>query len=225
MKKITITLSAVALAFLASCGSKTTTNAGEADSAAKATQGSSTLTIDKATSVVEWKGYKSIGYDHFGTINISEGTLSVENGNITAGEFTLDMNSVQSLDKKDAPEEKAKLEGHLKNDDFFNVEKYPTSKFVITEVKKQEDDKGNTHIISGNLTIRDVTKNISFPAVIATSENGIVSAEGAVTINRLDWGINFDKDNLSLSKAAIGKIKNGVVENAVDIKINIKTKN
>lgn len=221
MKKVTFILGAAVVAVLASCGGKATAEAGDADSAAKAGKGAATLNIDKAASLVEWKGYKSIGYDHFGTLNLSEGTLSVENGNITAGEFTIDMASLNSLDTKDDTAKQAKLNGHLKSEDFFGVSKYPTAKFVVTKSEVKADDKGNTHLISGNLTIRDVTKNVSFPAKVTIDENG-ATAEGAVTINRLDWGINYDKKNLDLGEAAIAKIKDGVVKNAVDITIKLK---
>jgi len=84
---------AVAGMAMASCGSNAT-EAGAADSTLSATEGSSTFNIS-TESVVGWKGTKVVGMgSHAGTIGITEGTLSLENGNITAGSVTIDMKNI-----------------------------------------------------------------------------------------------------------------------------------
>jgi len=93
--------------------------------------------------------------------------------------------------------------------------------FEITacEVKAEGD---NTHLISGNLTIKDSTKNISFPAKVTVGES--VTATGKVVINRLDWGINYDKENMTLAESAQKKLKNGVVSKDITLTINLTAK-
>jgi len=213
-----ITLAAVAV-FAAACGSNST-EAGAADSTLTATEGAASYAVD-ANSTLGWTGSKMVGIgSHSGTIAISEGSINVENGNITAGSFTVDMKKIVCTDSGLPAEFNAKLIGHLGADDFFNVEKFPTAKFEITGVKAEASGE-NTHVISGNLTLRDSTKNISFPAAVTISADG-VTAKGKTTINRLDWGVNYDKSNMSLPEKAAAKLKNGVVSKDMEIRFDIK---
>lgn len=221
MKKqfIIASFAAVAL-FLGSCGSNAT-EAGAADSAATASTGATTYKVDASTSTITWHGSKLVGIgEHNGNIAIQEGSLSVENGNITAGSFIIDMKKITCTDTFLDEATKGKLAGHLAADDFFNSEKFPTAKFEISKCEAKADGD-NTHVISGNLTLRDSTKNISFPAKVAITETG-VTADAKVTINRLDWGINYDKANMSIDQKAQAKLKNGVVSKDMDITISLK---
>jgi polyisoprenoid-binding protein YceI len=127
---------------------------------------------------------------HNGTLQITEGTLKVENNVLTAGSFTVDVNSLTDLDL--TGEFKGKLEGHLKSADFFDVEKHPTAKFEITKVEALTDTTG-THSISGNLTLKDSTKNITFPAKVTISETE-VNATANFNIDRTLWGVNYGND-------------------------------
>jgi polyisoprenoid-binding protein YceI len=220
MKNSIFYMAALAAALIiASCGSKAT-SAAEADAIANASYGSVNYNVNVAKSEILWKGSKAVGIgEHQGAISLTEGTLHVENGNLTAGNFTLDMNSIRNTDLADAAQ-KGMLEGHLKADDFFNVAKYPTGKFAISKVEAKADGE-NTHLISGNLTLRDVTKNITFPAKIDINDAGLV-ATANVTIDRLDWGINYDKEKMSLSEAAQQTAKNGIVSKDVSLTIKIQ---
>ena len=203
---------------MASCGSNAT-EAGAADSTLSATEGSSTFTIS-TESVVGWKGTKVVGMgSHAGTIGITEGTVSLENGNLTAGTVTIDMKNIVVSDS--IPDEyKQKLIGHFSADDFFNVEQFPTAKFEITGSEAKADGD-YTHVISGNLTLRDSTKNISFPATVSVDENGL-TAVGTAVINRLDWGVNYDKEKMSLSEKLQAEAKNGIVSKDIEITFDIK---
>ena len=82
--------------------------------------------------------------------------------------------------------DKEKLTKHLKSPDFFDVAKFPTATFRSTEIKKE----GDSHTISGNLTLHGVTQRISFPATITVSE-GRVDASAEFSINRQDYGISY----------------------------------
>ncbi len=90
---------------------------------------------------------------------------------------------MNSMACTDAP----KLTGHLKNEDFFNVPTYPNSKFVISKV---DNSKGNP-IITGNLTIKNKTKSISFPAKVTTTADGLSAEAIGVKVNRLDFDIQY----------------------------------
>lgn len=107
-------------------------------------------------SKITWKGYKVTG-SHEGTINLKEGFLTYKGAGLASGEFVVDMTSLTATDL--SGEYKNKLDGHLKSDDFFGVEKYPTAKLVITKVKRSGK---NSYKAMGNLTIKGKTNPVSF---------------------------------------------------------------
>ena len=138
-------------------------------------------TVDAAKSTITWVGKKVTG-SHNGTIAIQSGTLAVNGKSVTGGTFTIDMNSI-----KDA-EGSAKLEGHLKADDFFGVAKFPTSNFVITKVA----GTGANVTVSGNLTIKGITKPLSFPATVTVNADGTASAlAGKIVVDRTKYDIKY----------------------------------
>jgi len=107
-------------------------------------------------SKVVWKGYKVTG-SHEGTINLKSGFLTFNEGKLTGGEFVMNMNSLITTDLEG--EYKGKLEGHLKSDDFFGVEKNPTAALIFTKV---EQNGKNAYKVNGDLTIKGITKQIVF---------------------------------------------------------------
>lgn len=149
-----------------------------------------TLTVSTADSKVNWMGKKVTG-QHNGTISISKGEVYADNGNLTGGFIEIDMNSIKDLDLKDSAFN-AKLVNHLKSDDFFSAAKFPFSKFEITKVTELNDaDKPNVNAtVTGNLTIKDITKSITFPAEIKI-DNNVVKCRGDVEIDRTDWGVKY----------------------------------
>ncbi len=167
--------------------------------------------------IVTWIGSEAIGGGkHNGTVNISGGNLVVADGNLVGGEFTLDMNTITCIDLADKPEKKANLEGHLKTGDFFEVETYPTATFQITGAEAlAEPTEDATHTVSGNLTMRGVTKPISFPAKV-TIADGMVSAQTPeFTINRTEWGVNFRSSIMDVAKDIL-------INDDIVLAINIK---
>lgn len=149
-----------------------------------------TMIIDVEKSTAEWLGKKVTG-QHNGTIKFVKGDLTVDNGKVTGGKFEMDMNSVVVLDLTDAAMN-AKLTGHLKSDDFFSSAKYPVSKFEITKVDVLSDPNkpGMNSTVTGNLTIKDITKSISFPAEIKI-ENGVLTAKADFDIDRTEWNVKY----------------------------------
>lgn len=194
MRKITL-LAATAAIVLASCaGNPEGKKADTKDSVVVENQVSGdAFTVDTAQSSVVWTGTKVSG-SHTGTVAIKSGNVIVENGVIKGGKFVLDMNTISSTDLEG--EWKEKLDGHLKADDFFAVETYPEASFEITEVKAGATP--SDLVVSGNLTIKGITKNITFDAKAEEVTDNTVKYSADFNIAREDWGVTYEgkKDDL-----------------------------
>lgn len=180
--------------FVISCKEKQAeNNAGTLASA----EGAKYVASPEMTKVM-WEGSKPTG-THKGTIGITGGELFVSNGAVTSGSFTLDMNSITVTDLEG--EEKANLEAHLKGtaekgaDDFFNVTKFPTGKFEITGVEASTVAGANANI-KGNLTLRDKTNEITFPANVTISDSTVTVTASKFNIDRTKWGVNYGSKNI-----------------------------
>lgn len=212
MRKLTLTAAAAALLFAASCNSSSSDTAETNAQQEAAVASGKELTADAATSVIKWRGTHKGGLaPRFGTMNISSGMISVENGKVTGGSFVVDMNSLK-VDPASVTEEGKKatdLEAHLKNPDFFDVAKYATAKFEITGVTPFDAAtnksmlEGATDMVSGNLTIKDSVVNITFPAKITVTETG-ADVHAKFNVDRTSWGLNLgaegDPANWMISK-------------------------
>lgn len=148
------------------------------------------LTVSVTDSKINWLGKKVTG-QHNGTIKVANGEVLVDNGKVTGGKVEIDMKTITNEDQKDE-ESKKKLEGHLSSPDFFDVAKFPTSKIEITKVEAMNDaSKPNVNsTVTGNLTMKDVTKSITFPAEIKI-ENGVLTVKADFDIDRTDWNIKY----------------------------------
>ncbi len=186
---------------LASCNNEPSADkATTTDSQAVVATEGTAYQID-STTTVSWTGAKPTGA-HDGTFKVTDGQLLVSDNNLSGGNFTIDINSLANRDLAADADSKGKLEGHLKSADFFDVAKYPTAKFEITSVAPYTADSnsteiklaGATHLIKGNLTLKDSTKNISFPAVVKLDGNA-VSASADFNIDRTLWGMNYKGPN------------------------------
>lgn len=208
MKKAIFLFAAVAALATACNNAPEGDAATTADAQAAATGAGTSFTIDTTSSVVEWLGSKPVG-QHNGTLKIANGEFSIAEGNITAGKFTIDINSLTDLDMDG--EMKGKLEGHLKSADFFDAAKYPTASFVITGVEPVTGDSTATHKISGNLTLKDSTKNVSFPAQVTVADNS-VKAVANFNIDRTQWGMYYGNDQ---------SLGDKFIRPEVNIKLNI----
>lgn len=163
--------------------------------------------VEASKSKVAWLAKKVTG-QHNGVVTLTSGTLAVSNGTITGGTFTINMTSIECLDLQG--EWKDKLVGHLKSDDFFSVEKNPTSKFEITNVAK----KGDVTTITGNLSIKGITQSISFPASISQKENVIV-AIATIKIDRTKFDIKYG------SKSFIEGIGDKAIDDEFELQVNL----
>lgn len=220
MKKLTVLAFAGAALLFTACNEKSKDSVKDAQEVAAKT--GEAYKVDLAASNVNWKAFHKGGFaPRWGTLSLKSGELTVADNAVTSGDFVIDMAtlkvdpaSVTEPDKKAAD-----LEGHLKNEDFFNVTKNPTSDFKITSVTDLAGEPakdavaGANKTVSGNLTLLGKTLNVTFPAKVTVAE-GKAAVEAKFTVNRTDWGIKFGTDETDPAEWMISK--------DIEIGINVK---
>lgn len=155
---------------------------------------SGTYAIDKQASEIKWRGFKPTGI-HNGIVPVGSGTVTVSNGNVTGGTVEIDMSGITVLDQEG--ENKAKLEAHLKGtdpgkeEDFFNVDKYPTATYVINSVTPLDNDPDGTHMVNGTLTIKNISKPSNFKARITIDPNKLTVVTPEFDVDRTEYDIRF----------------------------------
>jgi polyisoprenoid-binding protein YceI len=175
-------------------------------------------TVSKAThkvvsSKLTWKGYKPSG-SHNGTINLKEGSLNFDGKNLKGGKFTFDMTSIDVSDIPKTDEYYGKLVGHLTSPDFFDTKQFPTGTFEITKVTKGDI----VSTVQGNLTLKGITKNISFPASISEKGGVVTFLSNAIKVDRTDFGIKYK------SKKFFDNLKDKFVNDLFDITFEVTAK-
>ena len=164
--------------------------------------------LNVTDSKIEWIGTKVSGY-HTGIVPLKSGDIYVNNGEVTGGKFVMDVANMKVEGPKGSDTaSNTKLLGHLKSADFFDVTTHPEGTFELTNIKAytgeavkdttdpRQDEINEykvtnpTHLVSGNLTLKGVTKNIEFPARITVSGNN-AEAIAKFNIDRKDWGIVY----------------------------------
>ena len=168
-----------------------------------------TQDLQKVTDVIVWKGYKPTG-SHNGTIDVKSSEFKFDGEKLVGGVVVFDMSSVKCLDLEDANDNKD-LVDHLKNEDFFDVEKHPTSKFELTKVISQKDSSLQ---VIGNLTLNGITKEIKFAANI----NNNMFKSKIIKIDRTDFGVKYK------SKKFFDNLKDKFINDEFDVSFVIKLK-
>lgn len=192
MKKVSLAILAAAF-MLTACGDNTNTttesNTPVTEVNAVSSEGES-YNVVAEESAAKWHGTK-VGGEHSGTINVKEGELTVANEQVTGGTVVIDMTTIANTDITDA-EFNGKLVGHLKSDDFFGVEQFPTATFVINKLSPIADAAAGqpNYNVEGDLTIKGKTNPVSFPAVI-TVENGVAKAKADVVVDRAKYDVRY----------------------------------
>jgi rhodanese-related sulfurtransferase len=155
-----------------------------------------TYRIDVEKSRVEWIG-RSLVSRHFGRINILEGALTFVAGRLSASTIVFNMKSMTNLDLED-PDYRDLLISHLKSDDFFAVKRFPTATLIVTGWQPQGEasPQAPNGIMTGELTIKDITRTISFPAIVAPQEDGSITAHAAFDIDRTLWNVCYGSGRL-----------------------------
>ncbi|MBT8266325.1 MAG: YceI family protein [Bacteroidia bacterium] len=171
--------------------------------------------VNAAESTIEWKGFKPTA-THNGTINIENGVFKVDNGMIKSGTFLIDMKSIVVLDLEGKA--KSNLESHLmgtvagKEGDFFNTNQFPSALFEVTGSEVAE---GGKTILKGNLDLKGVKNNISFPVSITQEGDMLKINSDAFTIDRTKWGANFG------SKSIFDNLGDKFVNDEIELKITV----
>ncbi|WKW46583.1 YceI family protein [Myroides sp. JBRI-B21084] len=197
MKKNVFALVALAALSLTACKKENATVETDAVEADAPAADAVTYNAVAAESKIDWIGSKVSGDQHAGTIALKEGMVMVANNMVTGGKFTIDMNTITVTDITDA-EKKAGLEGHLKGataenaDHFFNVSKFPTATFEITKVA----DENGKQMVEGNLTIKEATHGIKFPATVTVTEGDVTIASDEFEIDRTKWAVNYNSGSI-----------------------------
>lgn len=137
--------------------------------------------IDAAASKIEWSGSKITGKTHTGTVNLMEGGLQISGGVVSNGKFSIDMTTISVTDLDG--DMKGKLEGHLKNEDFFNVEKFKTANIAIKSA--------NGNQITANLTIKGITHEVMFPVTITYTDSGEMTATANIEVDRSKFDVRY----------------------------------
>lgn len=156
------------------------------EDASEATEMAVEYTVDTAESKIMWEGSKP-NKTHHGTIMLSSGVFHLNEGKVEAGNFVIDMNTITDEDLEG--DDKASLEAHLKGTaegkegDFFNVKEYPTGKFEMTGI--------DNNVVKGNLTIKDKTNAIEFPATVTMEGDKMMLKSETFKLDRTKWDVNF----------------------------------
>ena len=140
-----------------------------------------TKKVNAEKSTITWVAKKVTG-EHTGTVNLKEGNLIFKAGKVAGGNFTVDMTSLTTTDL--SGDWKAKLDGHLKSEDFFGTEKNPTSTLVF---KKIATKPNGVYTVTGDLTIKGITNPVTFDLAV----NGD-TASTKLTIDRTKYGIKYN---------------------------------
>ena len=141
--------------------------------------------VDTKASSLLWTGKKITG-QHTGAILVSSGELVTDGKQVKQGTFDIDVTSITVTDVTDK-DSNAKLVGHLKNDDFFGAEKFPKATFVISSVTPIKNDD---YSVKGKLTIKGITKDIEFTAVIKTDAKKL-TATAKIVVDRTQYDIKY----------------------------------
>lgn len=167
--------------------------------------------VDQKASTVVWTGSKITGGSHTGTVAIKSGKFSIADGKMSAGSFVLDMTTITNTDLSGGM--KGKLEGHLKSEDFFGVEKFNTAELTISEGELHGD---HMHA-SGNLTIKGITKPIKLE-VHFSEENGVFNASADITVDRTQFGVKYGSDSF------FDNLGDKAINNEMSFKVNLTGK-
>jgi K(+)-stimulated pyrophosphate-energized sodium pump len=171
------------------------------------------FTVDTDNSTLTWKATKPAG-SHNGEVKIVEGKLEVNEGRLSGGHFTLDMNSITSNDLTDSTDNKNFI-GHILSEDFFQADSFKIAELIITS--SIYDPKAGNYWVAGDLTIKGITKGIMFPATFKF-EKGEINGMATFTIDRMRWGITLNSKTLATTLAE------RVINDEIEFNVNIKAK-
>jgi polyisoprenoid-binding protein YceI len=183
MKKIVFAALAFTLSF-----SQVAVMAGGDPGKKEVAKAPTSLPVDPAKSGINWHATK-VGGEHKGIVKLAKGNLEIDGNRLKGGDFEMNMTTIVDTDK-DTPN--TRLTNHLRSEDFFSVEKHPSSTFRITKVEPIAKAKAGepNYTVTGDLTIKGVTHPNTFPATVKIAGNS-AEATAKVTVNRMKYDIQY----------------------------------
>ncbi|MFN4082815.1 MAG: YceI family protein [Bacteroidia bacterium] len=182
-----------------------------------AQQNESTFTVNAEKSTCKWHAKKVTG-QHEGFVKFESGSVNVKGNQLIGGDFTINMTTLEATDL--TGEWKEKLVGHLKSDDFFATEKFPQANLRIknaTPIKGAKAGSNNYNIVA-DLTIKGISKEISFPAMVVVNK-GRVIANANFDVDRTAYDIRYG------SKSFFADIGDKAIDDKFNLKVRIETTN
>lgn len=165
--------------------------------------------------VVNWVGKKAFGDTQTGTVSIDKGEFAVNQNQVVGGSVSLDMSTITVTNIQDSGERKD-LESHLKDTDFFEVEKYPKAEFKIDQVLPVNNPVYNWLII-GQLTIKGKTNPVNVPVQLHIDGNRLSATSPTFPINRTQWGVNF-------RSSLLGTAKDKLIDDTILLSLEVEAK-
>ena len=175
-----------------------------------------TYNVSSEDSEVTWSAEKPLveNYVDRGFVPISSGEITIGNeSDISAGSVTFDVAGIQATEVANQNAGAERLTGHLRSEDFFAVEEFHESSFVLTNATAASGT--NSYDLTGDLTIKGETDEISFPATVGMSDAGELVVRGETTIDRADYNIRFGSDSF------FDDLGDNLIADEVEIKINL----
>ena len=163
-------------------------------------------------STITWAASRP-GKTHDGTLSISKGNFVFEDSKLIGGDFIIDMNTIKVLDIKPGKSNE-KLVNHLRSADFFDVDNHATGSYKVTG-SEAKDDKT---LVKGKLTIKGITKDVSFLADVSIDGDTITVKSGEFKIDRTEWDIKFRSGKF------FDNLKNKLIDDNIVVTVNVKAK-
>lgn len=140
-------------------------------------------------STMQWRGSRPLiaGYFDNGLVSIASGSAVVASGSLVRGSVVIDMTSI-AAESTGSGQGASMLTRHLKSDDWFGVEQYPEAEFVLVSYEEQSDAPW---LVSGKLTMKDITASVSFPATVVAHEGGLTIRAIDIELDRTVWDVRF----------------------------------
>lgn len=164
-----------------------------------------TKKVDVKTSTINWVGKKVTG-QHSGTVALKDGALVFKKNVLKGGNFTVDMTTINATDL--SGEYQGKLNGHLKADDFFGTEKFPTSTLVFKTIAAKGND---VYSVTADLTIKGITKPVTFDITVKGN-----TATTAFNVDRTKYDIKYN------SKSFFESIGDKAIYDEFELAVNLK---
>ncbi len=163
--------------------------------------------VSREKSVVEWYGHRRVGNSHTGSVMFKSGSIILDDaGVLTSGQFVVDMTTIASYEKSE------RLDGHLKGDDFFATATHGEARFVSTAVVSKS---ATEYAITGNMTIKGVTKEVSFPAIVTTETDGSLRGVATIKLDRSAFDIRYG------SESFFDNLGDKLIENEMELRLNL----